>query len=72
MGIPLSNKPLLSAFDRISPVWTAIDKHLNERIEVLRSKNDGDLDQIETAKIRGRIAELRAMLDLGKEPIDIN
>ena len=40
--------------------------HINERIEALRSTNEGDLDPVQTSLVRGRIRELKYMLDLLK------
>lgn len=56
----------LSEFERHHAVWVKINKHLLDRMEILRSKNDGDLDQFETAKLRGRIAELKGLIALGE------
>ena len=55
----------LSDFERHSALWIKINKYLLERVETLRSKNDGDLDQFETARLRGRIAELKGLIALG-------
>lgn len=41
-----------------------LDSYLKERIETLRRNNDGDLEPIQTALVRGRIRELKVLLDL--------
>lgn len=58
----------LSDFERHSALWQKISKHLDERVQVLRARNDGDLDNIETAKLRGRIAAIKEIIALGEEP----
>lgn len=61
----------LSLEDRESLVWKRLMTHFGERLEVLRTQNDGDKSEAETAKLRGRIAELKAILALNKELIDL-
>jgi hypothetical protein len=51
-----------SDFD--SPVWAKVRDYCRLRIDSLRAQNDGDLSEAETAKLRGRIAELNAVLAL--------
>jgi len=53
--------------ERMSPLWGALVKHLETRLAHLRNQNDGDLDQVETGKQRGRIAEIKALLSLDKD-----
>ncbi len=36
------------------------------KLAELRARNDGDLDAIETAKLRGQIAQIKAFLQLDK------
>lgn len=47
-----------------SALWLKLKKHLEERLDVLRAKNDGDLDTTETARLRGRIAALKELIAL--------
>lgn len=54
----------LTYAERSSPVWNKIKNHYEGRLKVLRSKNDGALDIAETSTIRGRIAEVKAILAL--------
>jgi len=62
----------LSKTDRLSPVWLAIKAHLESRLERLRLMNDNEsLDAIQTAAIRGRIAEVKALLLIGVDPIEM-
>ena len=53
--------------ERMSPLWGALVKHLETRLAHLRNQNDGDLDQVETGKQRGRIQEIKALLSLDKD-----
>lgn len=58
---------ILELNDRQSPAWVKIKAHLLERLEDHRIKNDGNLTEAETAKLRGRIAETLYILGLGAE-----
>ena len=50
--------------ERESHLWQSIKGHLQERLEVLRSKNDKPQDEIDTALIRGQIKEIKNLLVL--------
>ena len=50
--------------DAQNPLWLRLKPYLEERLVMLRTKNDGDLSEIETANIRGRIAEVKSLLAL--------
>lgn len=56
----------LRPLERDSDVWKRIREHLESRLEAQRRKNDGDLGLEDTAKVRGRIAELKYLLGLDK------
>ena len=58
-------EPLLNTLDLQSPTWMKLKKHLELKLEALRKSNDGDFDADKTAKLRGRIAEVRAFLAIG-------
>lgn len=47
-----------------SQLWLKLKKHMQGRIDVLRAKNDGDLDTTETARLRGRIAAIKELIAL--------
>lgn len=49
-----------------SETWRAIEARCQARLEELRQKNDGNLSVEETARVRGRIAELKDVLTLAK------
>jgi hypothetical protein len=53
--------------DRQSETWKKIKTHLTARLQTLREKNDGQLDPIQTAQLRGEIGECKKLLAL--EPI---
>lgn len=59
---------ILNAAEAQSPLWVKIKAHLEARLDSARLKNDGDLDEVETAKLRGRITELKSFLALDKPP----
>lgn len=54
----------LTDIDRNTPLWLALRAYLERRLESQRAKNDTDLSPDETAKVRGRIAEIKALLAL--------
>jgi hypothetical protein len=58
----------LSDIERHSALWKKIDTKLQERMEVFRQKNDADLNDIETAKLRGRIAMIKEIAAWGDPP----
>ena len=49
-----------------SATWLKIEAWATERIMAFRKRNDGDLDEIATAKLRGKIAALNELLDLAR------
>ena len=49
--------------------WTEIEGWAAERLTQARNRNDGDLTEVETAKLRGRIATLKEILDLPKRKL---
>ena len=61
----------LTLSDRQSELWNRLEAYWKARVEMLRSQNDGDKDPIQTAKLRGQIAELKTTLALGRDPIEI-
>ena len=73
MVIPNKEK-LLTPSDIHSALWRKLEEHLNARLLILRARNDGNLSADETAKLRGRIAEIKNMIELGNlapsQPVD--
>lgn len=58
----------LSVAERQSAVWLKIKAHLERRLDDQRKRNDGNLTADDTAKTRGRIAEIKELLKLGDAP----
>lgn len=54
--------------ERHSQLWRDLMRHVDDRLAELRMNNDADKDERATAHLRGRIAELKALQDLGKPP----
>ncbi len=59
---------VLTQADKQSSLWLKLAEHMKERIGDLQRKLEGPLTPDETANHRGRIAELRALLALEKDP----
>ena len=53
-----------SIADRQSSAWLLLKEYLRGRLELLRQLNDHEATEVETATLRGRIAEF-AMLMIG-------
>jgi hypothetical protein len=49
-------------------MWRRLRGHLEDKLGELRGQNDGELDQFQTAKLRGRIECLKGIIALGDEP----
>ena len=58
--------PLTQA-DKQSAVWAKLMVRFKERLDTLRGQNDGPLDEVKTADLRGRIAEIKALMYLNKD-----
>lgn len=56
-------KPLLES-DLTAPTWLRIKDHYEARLDELRVKNDTALSPEQTARLRGRIAEVKLLLAL--------
>ena len=52
--------------DYRSETWKALEERASNKLDSLRRKNDGQLDDLATAHLRGRIAELKDLLTLAK------
>lgn len=62
----------LTEMEHQSALWQKLDTHLHERLQALRSRNDGDLAPEETQKLRGRIAQIKEILALAREPVRVD
>ena len=58
---------ILTDGDKLTPTWAKLEEHLKDRLAMLRAKNDAPMSEAETATLRGRIAEVKALLSLGDE-----
>lgn len=57
----------LDAIETRSAVWIKLHAHLRSQLQAMRERNDGaQLDAIETARLRGRIAQVKEILALGQ------
>lgn len=56
----------LETHERESVVWRKIYEHLQERLETMRLTLEKTDDHLQGQKIRGRIEEIRHLLDLNK------
>ena len=56
---------VLTPDEAASPVWLKLKKVMQAEIDYLRRQNDRDLDERKTARLRGRIVQLNAMLTWG-------
>lgn len=62
----------LTELEAASAVWTRLRAYLEERLQTLRETNDNDLDQVQTARLRGEIRTIKQLLDVGQPPAKIN
>jgi CRISPR/Cas system-associated endonuclease Cas3-HD len=58
----------LTAYERESALWKKLEEHMIEKLGIYRSRNDGDLNEIETARLRGRISQVKEFLALSEAP----
>ncbi len=49
-------------------LWKKIKEHYEAQLELLRTINDGNLDPVQTATLRGRILEVKTLLALDQLP----
>jgi len=58
----------LTPEERASPLWLRLVQRHKEKLDSLRKSNDEDKDPVQTAKMRGRIAEINEFLSLDNPP----
>ena len=68
-GPPPTTLQVLSRADRESPTWLKLKAHLETKLQSLREKNDHPQDAEQTARLRGRIAEVKECVALGDNPL---
>lgn len=57
----------LTQGDRQSQTWLKLKAHMEEKLKILRGQNDGELDPIQTAHIRGQIKFAKGLLALASD-----
>jgi len=58
---------ILTDGDKMTAAWRKVEEHLNARLIVLRGQLESDVDERISTRLRGQIAEVKSLLDLGKE-----
>lgn len=56
----------LTEIEKRSALWLKMSEHYTSRLAELRLLNDGEKNEAETAKLRGRIAEVKQLLALAE------
>ena len=56
--------------EKMQSAWIVTKSVINSRLESLSKKLESNLSEIETANSRGRIAELRKLLDIESPVIE--
>ena len=54
----------MKQINKYGETWKLLEAHLTERLGALRAANDDDLDIEKTARIRGKIALCKELLQL--------
>ena len=55
----------LTEHELASPLWEKLNKHWEDRLAQLRLENEKNLSEIDTARLRGKIAEVKLAQSLG-------
>ena len=55
--------------DRTNPLWIRLEAHLQQALAEQRLMNDSTQTMERTENIRGRIAQIKLLLNAGREPI---
>lgn len=62
----------LTEHEAHSPLWKKIKEYLEETLDEQRIKNDGNLDDKQTANLRGKVALLKVLLEMDQpEPTNV-
>ena len=56
----------LSPHEFQSPLWVKLEEHCEERLRKHRIKLESRLDELETSRLRGQIAEIKSFLEMAK------
>jgi hypothetical protein len=61
------NEPfIITEGEKLQPLWLKLHGHYKQRLVDLHGQLEGDLDEGKTALLRGRIAEVKALLALNE------
>lgn len=63
---------VLTQDEKESKLWRKLTAHWQDKLQTLRTQNDGDKPESVTAKLRGQIAECKANLALENDLPDVN
>lgn len=59
----------LTAAEKSHPLWVQLKAHLQDQLAGLRVRNDSaSMTEQDTAALRGRIHQLKAVIALGNDP----
>ena len=58
---------ILTKEERNSPLWMKLKPHFEARLAKFRADNDKSEDVLVTEKRRGKIAELKDLIELGSD-----
>lgn len=58
----------VEAHEQTTPLWRALRDHYEQKLAALRIQNDSRLNAEDTARLRGRIEEVKALLALSDPP----
>lgn len=61
----------LTAAEKQSALWKKIERETADRLAELRVQNDGNLDALQTAKVRGQISMCKEVLNWAVTDPDI-
>ena len=57
----------LTPEERNSALWKKLELHIQERMDMFRKQNDMTMPEVETAKLRGKIAFAKELIALSDE-----
>jgi hypothetical protein len=59
---------VLTVEERRSPLWVKLVRHWEAKQEAHRDMLERDLSELQTARVRGRLAEIKNNLGLNRDP----
>ena len=54
----------LTEQEKHSSTWTRLEEYLRSELDILRQRNDAEIDATSTARLRGRILQIKQILSL--------